>query len=126
VTRAIVVNAPPTVDDLRIARRIRARSALPRLIGGRRRATIRFSLSEQATVTLSFARKLAGGRYRRVRTKVRLRVHQGLNRVSFHGRLTRRRSLKPGAYRLTVVARDADGVRSKPKRAGFRLLPARR
>jgi hypothetical protein len=126
VTRAIVVNAPPTVDDLRVARRIRARSALPRLIGSRRRATIRFRLSEQATMTLSFARKLAGGRYRRVRTKVRLRAHQGLNRVSFHGRLTRRRSLKPGAYRLTVVARDADGVRSKPKRAGFRLLPARR
>ena len=126
VTRAIVVNAPPTVNRLRVAPRIRLRSALPHLIGSRRRATIRFRLSEQATVTLSFARKLPSGRYRRVRKKVRVRAHQGLNRLSFHGRLGRHRSLKPGAYRLTVVARDADGVRSKPKRARFRLLPAPR
>jgi hypothetical protein len=42
VTRAIVVNAPPTLNRLRVAPRIRARSALPRLLGagaGRRSAS---------------------------------------------------------------------------------------
>ncbi len=122
VTRAIAVNARPVVRRLRVNRRIREGDGLPRLVSSKRRATIRFRLSEDAKVTLIFVRRLPNGQLGHVRRKKRLNGHQGLNRVSFHGRLRKHLALRPGRYRLTVIARDSDGVRSKPKRARFRLL----
>jgi Ca2+-binding RTX toxin-like protein len=44
----------------------------------------------------------------------------GLNRFRFSGRVGRRK-LKPGAYRLVAVARDASGASSAPARARFRI-----
>jgi len=150
VTRSITVNDPPRVTGLTVRRRIVAQRTLPQLTSSRRRATISFSLSEEAAVTLAFARKLPGRRVRRsgrlvcakptprnrsarkctrfrtVRTRISLRAKEGLNRVVFHGRLSRTRSLDPGAYRLTVAGRDADGERSEPRRAGFSLVRAKR
>jgi hypothetical protein len=149
VTRTLTVaNPPPSITGLRIKPRIRVGRVLPALTHTRRRATISFTLSEDATVTLSFARKLPGRRVNRhgklhcvkpmarnrrarrctryvaVRTRIVLRAQAGLNRVVFSGRLSSRRSLRPGAYRLTVVARDGDGASSKALRASFRLLRA--
>ena len=50
----------------------------------------------------------------------------GSNMLRFQGRLTRRRALRPGRYRLTLVATDAAGQRSTPKTLTFRLLGRRR
>lgn len=122
VTRSIAVNARPKLTSLRVRRRIRADRSLPRPTRKRRTATIRFRLSEDAAVRLSFARRLPGGRVRRVPASVRIKGRKGLNRVRFHGRLSKRSSLEPGSYRLTIVARDRDGARSGPKRARLRLL----
>jgi hypothetical protein len=45
----------------------------------------------------------------------------GVNKVRFSGRLGRR-TLRPGAYRLRVVARDAAGNQSKSKARKFRVV----
>ena len=41
--------------------------------------------------------------------------------MRFAGRLSRTRWLKPGAYRVRVIATDGAGNRSKPAGAVFRL-----
>jgi hypothetical protein len=47
--------------------------------------------------------------------------HQALNRVSFQGRITSRRTLRPGRYRLVITASNAAGrVASKP--LAFRIV----
>jgi hypothetical protein len=86
-----------------------------RVLPGRRR--VRFRLSEQARVTLRFASARTGKRQRLLRLQGRL----GANSV----RLPRRRALRPGAYRLTVLAKDAAGNAAKPKRTRFELTPRR-
>ncbi len=63
-------------------------------------------------------------RYVRVRTAIRVNGKAGANRVRFQGRLTRRRSLAPGSYRLTLVATDAAKNASKRQRTSFTLLKA--
>ena len=83
---------------------------------------IRLSLSEAASVELSFVRLRPGKRALRVRRRVRLNAAEGVNRIRFQGRLTRRIALKPGRYRMTLIARDAPGQRSAPRRLRFRLL----
>ena len=140
-------NGAPVISKLRVSRQIRKAGVLPRLVKTPK-PTIRFTLSEAATVTLSFARGLPGTRVRRggksvcvkpahgrrhncvryvaVRTKITLKAKQGVNRVVFYGRLSRRSSLKVGKYRVTAVARDTQGGISKPSRAGFRLLRPKR
>ncbi len=55
-----------------------------------------------------------------------LRPGAGAERIRFAGRLTRRTSLRPGAHRLTLRARDAAGNVSRPVRARFRLLAPER
>jgi hypothetical protein len=45
----------------------------------------------------------------------------GLNNFRFTGRL-RARKLRPGRYRLVMVATDPAGNRSKPKRTKFRVV----
>jgi hypothetical protein len=109
----------------------------------RRGAAIRYRLSAPASVTFAIARVAKGrkvrGHCRRPSRNNRrgrrcsraLSVGsfsaggvRGLNRTPFSGRLGRKR-LRSGAYRLTAVAVDATGVRSKPKRAGFRVLRSR-
>jgi hypothetical protein len=74
-----------------------------------------FSLSEDARTRIAIARK----RTRIVLT--RSRTKRGVNRVAFSGRIGRRK-LKPGVYRATLVATDAAGNRSKPKRLTFRVV----
>ena len=45
----------------------------------------------------------------------------GQNQVKFTGRIGRK-ALKRGRYRLTIVATDAAGNRSKAKRLRFRIV----
>jgi len=106
------------------------------------RARIAFRVSEQAQVTLRFARLTRGriqrGRCvplaRRPRTgrrctaavsagSVTLRA-QGAASLAFDGRVVGRR-LAPGRYRVTVTAVDAAENASRPLRRTIRLRPAR-
>jgi hypothetical protein len=50
----------------------------------------------------------------------------GSRRIHFEGRLSRRKTLKPGVYRLTLRARDLAGNRSSPLRARVEVLPRKR
>ena len=104
---------------------------------------IRFRLSEAASVRLTFSRALPGRRVRGAcrkqtrRNRGRRRCTRfvnvrgaaitrslgaGARRINFAGRISRRKSLKPAAYRLTVVGRDQAGNASRPDRARFTLL----
>jgi hypothetical protein len=83
--------------------------------------TIRFTLPEAARVKLSFARK-SGKRFRAAGS-LTVRGHAGKNRLRFQGRLSRRKTLKPGGYRVTLRASDRFGNRSPAKKLSFTLLP---
>jgi hypothetical protein len=91
-----------------------------------RRARLRFSLSEQARVIVRIQRRRRsrrGGRFRYVRLRGRFSVTRrgGRNAVRFRGRL-RGRALRPGRYRLALVAVDAARNRSRTARIGFRIV----
>ena len=96
--------------------------------------TISFRLSEAARATFSFQRARPGRQVGRrcVRPTAANRsrkrcarfvgagrlsraAKRGRNRLRFQGRLNRRRSLKPGRYRVVVGARDAAGNAAKPR-----------
>ena len=109
-----------------------------------RSTTIRFAISKPATARITFKRALpgrrAGGKCRKPTRRNRARkrctrlvavkgavlsrkVDAGTQRIRFKGRISRRRSLKPGRYQLTLRARDGEGNVSTPDRARFTLLP---
>lgn len=85
------------------------------------RTTIRFTLPEAAHMKLSFARR--SGRRFRSAGSIGVRGHAGVNKLRFNGRLTRRKTLRPGRYRLTLRATDRFGNHSAAKKLTFRLLP---
>lgn len=98
-----------------------------RLVRTRRRPlrrAFRYRLSEPAAVRITIER------VRNVRTGRRVRFRKvgvlrragrlGLNRVPFNGRIGSRK-LRRGRYRATIVATDAAGNRSKPKRLRFKV-----
>lgn len=94
-------------------------SKLPRVSRVRTGTTISFTLSDPSTVRFAFARRkgtrfVAAGSFS-------MRAHRGRNKVRFQGRLTRRRSLRPGRFRLTLTARDAAGRRAKAKPLRLRI-----
>jgi hypothetical protein len=135
----------PDVTALSLARkRFRLGTALPTVAAVKTGTTIRFTVSEAATARLTFKRALPGRRVggkcrkptRRNRGRKRCTrwvtvrgaaisrpVEAGARRLRFSGRISRRRSLKPGRYELTLRARDAAGNVSSPDRAKFTLLP---
>jgi DNA-binding beta-propeller fold protein YncE len=105
--------------------------------------TIRFTLSEAATVTFT-VKKATGGRkvkgkcvkpsrknrkakrctrYVALKPSVRRASAAGRNSVKFTGRLHGRK-LAPGRYRLVATARDAAGNAAKPKRVAFKIVTA--
>jgi hypothetical protein len=121
--------------------RWRLGSLLPRFTLAPTGTTIRFTLDEAATATLTFAKATSGRRLRgrcvrttpanrarprctRYVTKGTLRqaAHVGVNRVRFQGRLTRTKRLALGRYRLTIGAVDAAGNRSRPRATFFRIV----
>lgn len=89
-----------------------------------RSTTVRYTLSEAATVTLKVERRVKTRekvRWIKVRGTLRRQGRPGNNMTRFDGRLQGRR-LKPGHYRLVAVARDAAGNQGPPRRATFRVL----
>jgi endonuclease/exonuclease/phosphatase family metal-dependent hydrolase len=145
--KAAALAVAPAVSSVRVApSRFRLGSALPRI--SRRTpvgTTISFELSEAARVTLAFARpkqpgRLVGGRCvaptRRNRSgractrslsigSLRLNGAAGRNRVRFQGRLSSRKTLRPGRYTTTITGTDPAGNRSRPSTASFTVLPMR-
>jgi Tol biopolymer transport system component len=118
--------------------------ALPAVLARRAKVgtTISFRLSERARATLTFSRRARGrkvGRRCRKPTRRNRRARRctrfvkagtlsvngpaGANRVRFGGRLSRRKRLGLGRYRLTILTRDLAGnlsKRTKPVR--FRIV----
>jgi hypothetical protein len=131
-------SSPPRLSALRLsAKRFRVGAG----------TTIRYRLSEAATVTLSVQRVRPGRRVRGRCLKPKRRNRQarrctrfaavkpaltfrnqaaGQRRIRFSGRLSRRKALSPGPYRLTLRARDAAGNRSAPLRTRVLVLPRKR
>jgi virginiamycin B lyase len=110
--------------------------------------TIRYTLSEAASVSLRIDRKLKGRKVKKGKKRVcakptrknrkkarctrlkkagtlRRASHAGKNSVKFSGRIGHK-ALKPGSYRLTIVATDAAGNKSKAKRIDFRVVKPKR
>jgi sugar lactone lactonase YvrE len=87
---------------------------------------IRWSQSEAGRATIVFDRRVRG-RWRRVpRRRMSFDSSAGNHRLRFRGRVSLKRPLKPGRYRMTMTVRDAAGNVSTPDRVRFRLLRARR
>jgi alpha-tubulin suppressor-like RCC1 family protein len=79
----------------------------------------RFRLNEKARVRLAFAIR-KGKRFRKTGA-LTVAGHKGKNRVRFQGRISHRKKLRPGRYKLTVTAKR-DGPRSKPRTLRFTIV----
>jgi hypothetical protein len=118
--------AAPRITLLRVApMRVQIGSLLPKLVRTTVRrplGTISFRLSKPATVTLQFAKLARNGASRPLKAKIRVKARKGQNRIRFAARLTRAVALMPGNYRLTAIATDNAGARSKPATTRFRAI----
>jgi hypothetical protein len=135
---------PPLVSDFRAGpSRFAVAGTTPQVAANIPRGTrFRYTLSEPARVTLTIQRALAGRRQhgKCVRPTPQLRravrctrdrnivtltksAQAGANSTRFTGKLDKR-ALPPGSYRAIIIATDAAGNRSAPRRARFRIIPA--
>jgi hypothetical protein len=87
---------------------------------------IGFRLSKAARVELRFAKLGRRGKATTIKAQVRVKATQGANRVRFAARLNRKLRLKPGAYKLTAIAIDNTGARSKPASTPFTAIQPQR
>jgi hypothetical protein len=101
-------------------KRIKLGQALIRKVKTKKGSQLRLKLSEAASIRLTFERKRKG-KFRALKGGIALDGLEGLNRIRFQGRISKKRTLKPGAYRVTAVATDAAGNRSKQARTRFTL-----
>lgn len=89
---------------------------------------VRYALSEPATVKITVQRRskhcsAAGkkcARYTRVTGAISRKLTATTGRLRFTGRVGGR-ALRPGRYRATIVATDADGNRSRARTANFKI-----
>ncbi len=139
--------AKPALSSLKLSRTTFAQGSKLATISRKKRrhkvgTTISFNVSEQSSTKFSFARRTKGFRSGKRCVARRPKRHRkakrctryvksgslpafstaaGTHRVHFEGRLSRKKRLKPGRYRLTVVSSNSAG-RSKAKTTSFRLL----
>jgi hypothetical protein len=115
----------PVVGSLRVTPVIRLDRRLPAVLASAP-VGLRFRLSESATVSLTF-RVRHGRRWRPVSGAriVLSGLRKGAHQVRFTGRLSRRRALAPGRYRVLVTAVDRAGNASPPVVGAFRLVRGR-
>jgi hypothetical protein len=108
---------PPLITGFRTTRKVfaagRARTAVSARVRGTR---FRYTLSEDAKVTVRIVRRNGRSAGKLMRT-----AKKGANTVKFSGRIGRR-ALKRGRYRAVIVATDAAGNRSAPRRVKFRVV----
>jgi hypothetical protein len=118
---AVDITAPPAIAKLRVTpKRVRIGTLLPKLVRTAAKlpnGTIRFTLSEPASVRLSFTKH-----GHTLKKRLRFTAHAGVNRIRFAARLSRTARLRPGTYRLTIVATDATGAHSEPATARFTAI----
>ncbi len=93
----------------RTAPRVTRLVAVP---GRRLTLTVRFHLSERATVNLRLQRRV-GRRWRTLPGSVRRQARAGANTIRVRDRLVGVRRLRPGTHRVVLNARDAAGNRSR-------------
>jgi hypothetical protein len=137
--------AKPAVSSLgQSSSRWRRGKGLPRIAsaGAPLGTTFSFSLNEQATASFAFTRRASGrrvkgrcvavtpgnsGKARCKRTvsagSFGLAAHSGLNKVTFQGRLSSTKTLKPGTYSLILTARDSRGLSAVSQPLSFTILP---
>jgi hypothetical protein len=96
--------------------------AAPRRPSG---ATVRYRLSEAATVEFRIERATPGRGYRRLKGGLSDVGRKGANRFKLTGRLNGK-ALSPGRYRLAATPTDAASNRGHTIRASFRMLAPRR
>jgi hypothetical protein len=137
----------PAVQGLSLSRTTFAQGSRLATISRKRRGhkvgtTISFTVSVQSSTRLSFAQRTRGFRSGKRCVAHRPKGHRkakrctryvkrgslpafttaaGSHKVHFEGRLGRKKRLKPGRYRLSVVSSNSSG-KSPAKRASFRLL----
>jgi lysyl oxidase/Big-like domain-containing protein len=111
---------PPVVSSARISpSTFRLGSLMPRLSRGPQvGTTIGFRLSAAARARLAFSQPKSG----RQVGSLTIKGHAGTNTLRFQGQLSRRRSLKPGRYTLTITAFDRAGNKSRPRSLSFTVL----
>jgi hypothetical protein len=85
----------------------------------KRGGSVRFTVSEKATVTITIQRRRGRGKFATVGSFKRA-AFAGANLKPFGAKLARRK-LKPGRYRVRARATDAAGNRSKTRSAAFRV-----
>jgi trypsin len=89
-----------------------------------RTIAVSYRVSRVSTITFTIARATVGAsghvNFSAVRGAITRKAHAGSNRFAFAGRIAGRR-LRPGVYRLSVRARDADGARSAIEKIRFRV-----
>jgi hypothetical protein len=132
----------PTISGLKLSRTTFAIGSLGPKLSRKTKVgtTISFRVDKQSTTTFAFFAKKKGFKVGR-RCKARARKGRkakrctrlvraggfrettapGAHKERFQGRISRRRALRPGRYRLTLTAADSTGNQSKPKSVSFRL-----
>jgi hypothetical protein len=141
----VLTPAKPTVSGFaQSASRWRRGRSLPRIssAGAPLGTTFSFNLSEPATASFAFTQRVAGrrvsgrcvslghGNVGKPKCKRTVSVgsfgltgHAGLNKVRFQGRVSGAKTLKPGAYRVVISARDSHGLQSVPQTLSFTIVP---
>lgn len=122
-TATYSVDNPPALSPLKQAHR---RWRLGRTLATIARArtpvgtSFRFTLSEPAAMTFTFARTRP--KHKLVTAgALALSAHKGTNTVTFDGRISRKQKLSPGTYKLTATA-SASGVVSKTRSLTFTII----
>jgi 6-phosphogluconolactonase (cycloisomerase 2 family) len=135
----MTVDTPPAISGLSLTnKRFAAASARKRRV--KRGTAIRYTVTENATMTFAIKRKTSGRRVgrackRKTRKNARKRkctrfvaagtlraaATGGANRTRFSGKIHGRK-LPPGSYTLTATATDAGRAKSKPVTIAFRIV----
>ena len=143
-TTAAATSVTPAISAVSQSHRIWRRGNKLATLAGRRPpvgTTFSFTLSQPATVTFTFAQRVAGrsaghrcvaptranrrkARCTRMLTRGALTfaARAGAQKLSFQGKLSRSRQLQPGTYSLSIVARNAAGQASPAAQLTFTIV----
>jgi 6-phosphogluconolactonase (cycloisomerase 2 family) len=147
VNPAASVTIPPPLPSLssvsQSAKRWRLGTKLPQVSRAKVPVgtTFAFSLNEPANAQLRFTQSLPGRRVgkkcvaqtkkNRSKRKCRrtvtngtlaVKAHAGANKVRFQGRISGRKKLKPGSYKLAITATDAAGQKAGTRSLSFTIV----
>jgi hypothetical protein len=140
-----IKTAPPTLGSIKVSHKsFKPGKKLATIAKKRKKppvgTTFSFKLNTSASLKLSFARSTPGrkaGRKCVAETKhnkhdhackrsksagsITLAGHPGTDKVSFQGRLSKHKKLKPGSYTLTITATNTSG-KSRSRSAKFTIV----